>query len=94
MPRADSPTSARVSVPTDGIAAGDYYIGLVIIDSKGILRVSYTGQIEVTTGATSKPPKPAKASARFSSTPIASAPSPTDSATVHRNARVADLVLE
>jgi len=74
MPRSENATSARVSVPTDGIVAGDYYIGLVIIDSKGILRVSYTGQIEVTAGASSKPPKPAKVSARFSTMPIAPAP--------------------
>ena len=65
MTGATSVTAARISIVTDGIAPGTYFIGGQVSDSQGHLRTAYTGQVTfVSVGSSSK----------FSQVPIAAPP--------------------
>ena len=87
MSGSDNPTAAKVSVPTDGIEPGSYYIGLQMSDPKGILRIGYTMPVEIVAASSAS----IQASARFSEFPIAPVAAAA-TARKHRDERMIDLV--
>lgn len=84
--------ASRISIPTDEMAPGIYYIGASINDDDSQLRFAYTSQIEVVpaTGASKGPKASTKVSSYFSNIPI---PPPIQSATADSIERIIDLVL-
>jgi hypothetical protein len=69
MDKASSATAARISIPTDGLSAGTYYLGAQIADGNGHLRFAYAGPLVLSAAAPAKARR-LKASA-FSTTLIA-----------------------
>lgn len=84
--------ASRISIPTDEIAPGTYYLGASINDEDGHLRFAYTSQIEVVaaTGASKGPKAAIKPASYFSDAPIAP---PIQNTPADSIKRIIDLVL-
>jgi hypothetical protein len=84
LSEADVLTASKVSIPTDDIAPGTYYIGGQVADSLGQLRIAYTAAVKFTGSSSSS-------ATRFSETPIAPPPTAAASSTEDHD-RIKDLV--
>jgi hypothetical protein len=79
---ADALTASKVSVPTNGVEPGTYFIGAQVSDGLGHLRIAYTAAVEFVEGASAS---------KFSRTPIAAPQVAAASSTDHPD-RISDLI--
>lgn len=88
VPEADGITTTKLTIATDRVSAGSYYIGTQIFDQQGHLRIGYTGKIKITKPSSGK----STSSVKFSDTPIVQPPA-TQSSTKQSAPRISELVL-